>query len=251
MVRQASASSKMHWRSADLSTWNMRTWGSLRWSRCQLIDQNWSMRIPFSGLHQGRGMRSATWQQKKQLRSTELKNIEHIFIRFHQYLKNTSNTSNKDDHFWAPEMQKASPITARLAFKRTLAFVGWNTLKHAETMQRCWLLKGKLHSNIFTAVHNLGFFHAATHATQSSELHDCYLRLASETPRDDTSWHLYSACERVNLLVASMKMKAASAEKKNPGLSQSAGITVTSSYEDMIPNLEVKDDYRGIYNYKL
>ena len=180
MVRQASASSKMHWRSADLSTWNMRTWGSLRWSRCQLIDQNWSMRIPFSGLHQGRGMRSATWQQKKQLRSTELKNIEHIFIRFHQYLKNTSNTSNtsnKDDHFWAPEMQKASPITARLAFKRTLAFVGWNTLKHAETMQRCWLLKGKLHSNIFTAVHNLGFFHAATHATQSSELHDCYLRL--------------------------------------------------------------------------
>jgi hypothetical protein len=55
----------------------------------------------------------------------------------------------------------------------------------------------------------------------------------------------------VNLLVASMKMKAASAEKKNPGLSQSAGITVTSSYEDMIPNLEVKDDYRGIYNYKL
>jgi len=53
----------------------------------------------------------------------------------------------------------------------------------------------------------------------------------------------------VNLLVASMKMKAASAEKKNPGLSQSAGITVTSSYEDMIPNLQVKDDYRGIYNY--
>lgn len=115
------------------------------------------------------------WQHTAaQLRSTELNTYWTQIHQISSVPSNTSNTSNKDDHFWAPWDAEGISNHCETCVQKD---VGICWLKHAETMQRCWLLKGKLHSNIFTAVHNLGFIHAATHATQSSELHDCYLRL--------------------------------------------------------------------------